>query len=42
MAVPVTGQAVCFSLSRKRRACLGAGLVLEIMVCAAEFPFPAA
>jgi hypothetical protein len=30
------------SLSHKRRAPVGAGLVLEIMVCAAEFPLSAA
>src|SRR5689334_21874890 len=31
-----------FSLSHKRRASIGAGLALEIMVYAAEFPLPAA
>jgi hypothetical protein len=32
----------CFSLSHKRRASVGAGSVLEIIVYAAEFPLPAA
>jgi hypothetical protein len=31
-----------FSLSHKRRACLGAGPALEIMVYAAELPLSAA
>jgi hypothetical protein len=35
------GQAACFSLSHKRRVSIGAGLALEIMVYAAEFPSPA-
>jgi hypothetical protein len=32
----------CFSLSRKRRACVGQALVPGILGCVAEFPFPAA
>jgi hypothetical protein len=32
----------CFSLSHKRCASMGSGLVPGIMVCAAKFPFPAA